>query len=1292
MKRKLSMIILTLTLALCSILGLTACGHEHSYTTSVTAPTCTEQGYTTYSCSCGDSYFGDYVDALDHDFKDYIYNNDAKCEQDGTETAICDNGCGENHTRIKEGSALEHNYTNYVYNNDAKCEVNGTETAICNNGCGKDDTRTKANTALMHNWGSWVSNNNGTHTKTCSNDNTHKKTENCNGGTATCQEKATCIDCGSYHGTIGNHNADTEWTQTETHHYHACSTNGCTEKLDREKHDFDNNKKCTVCDYITTALMGTEITSDIYEIDGTNLFVKVPNSRNYFNFAETIEVAEGASYKVYTNINCKEIDCIPSYAVNDLSVENNTYYILVTNDGYFPKTYTVTVRRRPMYDVTFNTDGGTSVQKQVVEEDSFAIEPTTIKTGYTFTGWDFDFSNPITSNTTITASWTAKTNTPYKVEYYLENLDNEKYTLTQTVNKIGTSDTTANAEIKTFAHFTHKESSTDSGNINANGTTVLKVYYTRDKYTVTFNGNGGVLASGNASQTVKYGGSVTAPAFTKTGYSHTGFDKNLTNVSESFTTNAKWQINQYTLTIVYGNGQVDKQITQDYNSDITEILPSNLKRSGYAFDNWDKSMPAKMPAENTTINAKWLAIFYVSDGSITGLTSHGGTFTEIVIPEVIDGVKITSIASEAFVGRRSLTNVVIGDSVTSIGSYAFYDCDSLTSVVIGDSVTSIGEGAFYCCQSLRSITIPFVGASINASSGYDQVFGYIFGYNTNGYSNPTYQYSSENINYYYHIPSSLKTVVITSGESIASNAFYNCNSLTNITISNTVKSIESRTFYDCSSLTSIVIPDSVTSIGEESFEGCSSLTSIVIPDSVTSIGNRTFLGCSSLSSIEVGENNKNYKSIDGNLYSKDGKTLIQYLTSKTATMFTIPNSVTNIGSSAFYNCSSLTSVTMGDSVEILGADAFYACSGLRSIVIPNSVTNIGSSAFYNCSSLTSVTIGDNVEILGTNAFYGCSGLTSIEIPDSVTSIGSGAFFGCSSLRSMTIPFVGASIKASRGYDQVFGYIFGSTSTTLSDAIISGATYQYKYGNYYLHYYIPSPLRTVIITDATSIPYHAFYNCSNLTNITIPNSVTSVGEGAFLGCSSLNCYQDDNGYYLGNEENHYLILKSAKDIGASCEINPNTKFIGDYAFSCSENLSSITIPNTVISIGYGAFYMRENLASVIIEDGVVSIGGSAFYGCRLTSIEIPNSVTSIGCQAFWCCTTLKKVIIGNGVNSIGINAFYGCHSNCSITFNDTTTWYRTKKEADWQNKTNGIKTSADTYNICSTYREYYWYKI
>ena len=284
-----------------------------------------------------------------------------------------------------------------------------------------------------------------------------------------------------------------------------------------------------------------------------------------------------------------------------------------------------------------------------------------------------------------------------------------------------------------------------------------------------------------------------------------------------------------------------------------------------------------------------------------------------------------SIADNALSYCSSLTSVTIPNSVTSIGSRAFYNC-GLTGIEIPDSVTSIGNYSFYDCP-IETATIPTIACG-----------------------------SVKN--------DKLKTVVITSGESIADNAFYTCRSLTNVTIGNSVTSIGDSAFYKCSSLTSVTIGNSVTSIGSRAFYNCSSLTSITIPNSVTSIGDYAFSDCSSLTSI------------------------------------TIPNSITSIGDYAFSGCSSLTSITIPNSVTSIGSYAFSDCSSLTSITIPNSVTSIGVGAFNNCSSLTSITIPNGVTSIGYYTFYGCSSLTSMTIPNSVTSIGDYAFNNCSGLKTI----------------------------------------------------------------------------------------------------------------------------------------------------------------------------------------------------------------------------------------------------------------------------------------------------
>ena len=295
---------------------------------------------------------------------------------------------------------------------------------------------------------------------------------------------------------------------------------------------------------------------------------------------------------------------------------------------------------------------------------------------------------------------------------------------------------------------------------------------------------------------------------------------------------------------------------------------------------------------------------FVSNGDGTCYVSSigGCTDNELVIPVISpSGNNVTSIGEKAFYNCDNITSVVIPDSVTTIGNYAFYQCYSLKSVVIGDSVTSIGDSAFSYCDSLKNVVIP------------DSV------------------------------------------TSIGSHAFSYCDSLKNVMIGDNVTSIGEWAFVACDSLTSVMIGDSVTSIGSHAFGNCDSLTSVVITDSVTSIGDETFAFCDSLASIIVSEGNTAYQSIDGNLYTKDGKMLIQYAIGKTDTSVEIPNGV-----------------------EIIGSYAFEWCYSLKSVVIPDSVRTIGNFAFDDCDSLTSVVIGDSVRTIGYKAFAYCKKLTSIK--------------------------------------------------------------------------------------------------------------------------------------------------------------------------------------------------------------------------------------------------------------------------------------------------------------------------
>ena len=382
---------------------------------------------------------------------------------------------------------------------------------------------------------------------------------------------------------------------------------------------------------------------------------------------------------------------------------------------------------------------------------------------------------------------------------------------------------------------------------------------------------------------------------------------------------------------------------------------------------------------------------------------YGAFYRCSSLTSVTIGNGVTTIGNSAFSGCDGLTLVTIPDSVTTIGDDAFSGCDGLTSVAIGNGVTTIGDCAFSECDGLYSVTIPESVTTIGYYAFYrcyDLTSIVVDADNANYCSENGVLFSKDKTSLIcfpagksgaYVIPDTVTT--------IGDYAFYECDGLTSITIPDSVTFIGDLAFCECSGLTSVTIGNSVTTIGDLDFAWCESLTSVTIGNGVTTIGDSAFAWCESLTSIVVDEDNENYCSENGVLFSKDKISLICYPAEKSGD-YVISDTVTTIGDYAFYGCDNLTSITIPDSVTSIGGDAFGNCSGLTSITIPDGVTTIGYGTFSDCSGLTSVTIPDSVTSIGDDAFMHCSGLTSVTIPDSVTTIGRYAFSGCDGLRDV----------------------------------------------------------------------------------------------------------------------------------------------------------------------------------------------------------------------------------------------------------------------------------------------------
>ena len=434
-----------------------------------------------------------------------------------------------------------------------------------------------------------------------------------------------------------------------------------------------------------------------------------------------------------------------------------------------------------------------------------------------------------------------------------------------------------------------------------------------------------------------------------------------------------------------------------------------------------------------------------------------------------------------------------------------------------------------------------------------------------------------------------------------------------------VTSVGISAFYYCESLTNIEIPDSVTNIGDGAFMCCTNLTEVKIPNSVTSIGSYAFTGCTSLKEITVDKDNQNYSSVNGVLFNKNKTELIAYPDQKGNT-YTIPDSVTSIGESAFHSCS-LTNITIPDGVTYIGRRAFEDCTNLTEVKIPDSVTSIENWVFSGCTSLTNITLSDGVTSIGENTFVGCTSLTNIKIPNSVTKIGGGVFNSCTSLTNIEIPDSVTSIG-----DGVFGICTSLTNIEIPDSV-------------------------------TSIGDVAFAYCTSLTEVKIPNSVTYIGSEAFKDCNNLTIYG-----YVGSTAETYAKENNIPFVDINSKVLTskvnNISVKGTFDDGVTLNVEEATVKNAVKA--YNITLKDEN-GNTIQPNGKITV-------------SIPSD--NANCKVYWIKEDGTKVDM-NATYSNGNYEFTTDHLSVYALIADTT-----ESSSEESNTTSDSNNNGDTNNTDS----------